>query len=522
MKFSVLVSLFAVTAFGAVAAAPVDGDVLFVRALEEKDPARKAETLLTLAERGKYPAELALIHLTRVKLPPKSLARLLPIARFRIGEIVPTVLLVRSFRAECDSSHPEPMPRNELFNLVHAAWKNSAMRQRSEFEQALFRELSGEVMTLAWECGETKLLFPEVERYLAAHRETWDRDLPLTRLLEFCYRHAFVNDGFELYSDAWEGSPVASRRLFAELLGTSLKRLPESDDDALARMNFLIAMGKGDMAFMLAMDRLNSADSDDEMTARKGQVIYAMIETGSVDILRDIEPKLNPALLPLIKAQTLIAAGRAREALPILAQVADPAQRAELKLRCCFALGEFDRAVALSGDPAEKLPEDLRILTLLSAAEILNDQKCYDTAARFAGNKIDTSVSLSNSFGYTAVLLGLDRDLAEKRIKYALSIRPRESGYLDSLAWARYKAGDYAGAWKHMEEALRYCDPEPEECEILEHAGAIRLALGDREGARRYCEQALKLALAGEKDPKRGFFFRKYVADIRKLLEQLK
>ena len=68
----------------------------------------------------------------------------------------------------------------------------------------------------------------------------------------------------------------------------------------------------------------------------------------------------------------------------------------------------------------------------------------------------------------------------------------------------------------------RRSEPQPENCELLQHAGAIRLALGDREGARRYCEQALKLAQAGLKDPKRGPFYRKYVADIRKMLEQLK
>ena len=164
----------------------------------------------------------------------------------------------------------------------------------------------------------------------------------------------------------------------------------------------------------------------------------------------------------------------------------------------------------------------MRLLTLLALTDILNDRSLYDAAERLAGKRIATEASKANSFGYTALLLGLDRDLAEKRIRHALSLRPRESSYLDSLAWARYLAGDHAGAWKYMEQALRYCEPEAEHCELLQHAGAIRLALGDREGARRYCTQALKLAQAGEKDPKRGPFFRRYSAEIRKLLEQLK
>lgn len=521
MGKSALISLFAVLTLAAAAASSTDGDLLFVRALREKDPARRSEALLTLAEQKKYPAELALIHLTRMKLPPRSLARLLPIVRSRFGELVPTVLLVRAFRAEYDPARPEPMPGDELFVFAYTAWKNAATRRRSPFEQALFRELSGEVMALAGECGETGKFFPEVERHLAAHPDTWNRDLPFTALLEFCYRHAFRTGGFGLYDESWADSAVPSRRLFDGLLREAEKNPPDSDDDAMARMNFLLGIGKGDMALVQAAERVEKADGK-ELIVRKTHLIHAMLESGRIDVFQHVEPLMNPASVPLLKAQTLVAAGKADKALELLKRLPDSEQRELMKLRCFLALGEFDKIAAMAKAPASRLAADLRILMLLSIAEQRGDRECYDAAARLAGKKIDTEVSKANSFGYVALLLGLDRDLAEKRIRFALSVRPRESSYLDSLAWARHLAGDSAGAWKYMEKAIQYAEPLPENCELLLHAAKIRLALGDRDGARRYCDPALKLALAGEKDPKKKATFRKYVADIRKMLEQLK
>lgn len=535
MKISALVTLFAMFALAA-AATPVDSDMQFVRALREKDPKRRAEALLILAERKDHPADLALIHLTREKLPPKSLARLQPLARFRFGELIPTVLLVRSFRAEEDPARPEPMPRRELLNLAHTAWKNAAQRKLSPFERRLFRELSGEVMTLAWECGETKRFFPEVEQRLVARGENWTRDFPVNQLLEFCYRHAFVNGGYELYCEKWGESEMSARRIFATLLGELEKYPPRSDSDASARINFLLAVGEDHRALMLAANRLENP-TEAQVVARSREFLYTLIEAGDINILdclteSDLKSLLecmrtsnNPgASLPLafIKAAVLTNGGKFREALALLPQIPEGALRANVEIRCRMALGEFDAAAAMATDPKSFLPKSMRIFTLLEIAEIRRDAGCFAAAEKLAGEEIGTDHSLGNAFGYVALLVGGDRKLAEKRIARALSIRPRSSSYLDSMAWARYCAGDYAGAWKYMDESLRYCDPLPESCELLEHAGSIRLALGDRDGARRCWEQALGLALAGEKNAKKGWAFRRHVEDIRKLLEQLK
>ena len=523
MRNSVLIllcSAFALT----LAAAPVDRELQFVRAVNEADPAARGEALLKIAEQDGYPADLALIYLTRAQLPPKSLKRMLTVFA-RSGELVPAVLLVRAFRGEAEEGQPEPMPLGELFDSAHAAWKRAAVRKLSPFEEGLFCELSGEVLALAWECGETAQIFPEVKTRLESRGDVWLRDFPFDKLLEFLYRYAFVAEGFELYTPEWSDSPEPGRRAFAALLGALPKHAPRSVEEAAERVDFLIGAGEGRAALLTAAEHLdkNSGKGDPATLKRNvSLLVYAMIEAGGHDVFDHVRPLLDADKVPAVKAATLANGGKCREALELLPQIPSPETRARIEWACRMKLGEFDAAAKLAKDHASPLPKRMRILALLEIAELRGDRSCYEAAEKLAGSGIDTDVSFANSFGYVALKLGLDRDTAERRIRYALSVRPHESAYLDSLAWARFVAGDHAGAWKLIEQSLRNCDPQPESCEILAHAGAIRLALGDRDGARRYCDAALKLALAGEKSPRHGIRYRVHADEIRKILEQLK
>ena len=522
MKISMLVLTAAALTLTA-SAAKFDSDLGFIRTLKETDPARRGEALLTLVESGTQPtAELALIHLTRAKLPPKSLPRLLELSRSRFGDLIPAVLLARAFREEDSDSLPEPMPRRDLFHLTRSAWKSAAMRKLSPFEQRLFRELSGQVLRLAWECGETAQLFPEVEQRLSARGRDWSRDFPVAELLEFCYRYAFTAEGLELYSPQWTDSPQPGRRIFAILLGESAKIPPRSDGEASARIAFLRSIDEVDMAILLAAEQVEKNRRADRLGAKINQLIVTVVGSGRYTIFENVQQLMNPASIPGMKALTLANGGKFQEALKMLPQITNPPVKVQVEMTCRLALGEFDTAFALANDPASPLDKRLRIFALLDIAQDRSDAAAYEAAERLAGAEIDTDPSLANAFGYVALLLNRDRDRAEKRIRHALKLRPLNSAFLDSLAWARYQAGDYAESWKLMEESLRSCDPQAESSELVAHAGAIRLALGDRDGARRFCEQALKLAQAGEKDPRKGPQMRSIGENIRKLLEQMK
>ncbi|HZC84335.1 MAG TPA: tetratricopeptide repeat protein, partial [Rubrobacter sp.] len=60
----------------------------------------------------------------------------------------------------------------------------------------------------------------------------------------------------------------------------------------------------------------------------------------------------------------------------------------------------------------------------------------------------------------------------------------------DALAWTLYKTGNYKEAQKHSSEALKLGTRDPLK---LFHAGMISKALGQRERAREYLQQAVDL-----------------------------
>ena len=518
MKVPAMIPVFLAMVLTASAAG---GEALsFFMALREHDPAKRGEALLKLAERDAYPAELALIHLTRNPLPPKSTAQLLSVVR-RHGGLVPTVLLLRAYRQDDDFTAAAPMDIQELFRLAREAWRAAAGRKLTAFETPLFRELTGRLLDLAGECGENVSLCPELEALVLKRGKAWHEAIPPAALLDYYYRLAFAAEGWELLdkddAGAWKDSPHPGRRNFFRLL-QELRNLPPADAaDTEALVGFFLATGARSAAVRTAADFMQRHPKQ-----AFALFLYTVVEAGEVDLLEKVKPLIKPEFFLLYRATALKSAGKFHEALALVPRIADPASRDKLELECRMAVGDFGRAAELVRKPGSPLAERARIFALLELAESTGDVKHYRAAEQLAGPRIDTDAAWANSFGYVALVLGLDRDQAERRIRFSLSCHPQNTSLLDSLAWARYRAGDWNGAWKYMDMALRRCRPQPENCEELEHAGAIREALGDRAGAKRYYSLALKLAREYEKRTFGQARAKLHVKRISEALEKLK
>ncbi len=520
MKIPAMIPVFLATVLTASAAAGGGEALSFFLALRESDPAKRGAALLESAERDTYPAELALIHLTRNPLPPKSTARLLPVARRR-GGLVPAVLLLRAYRDEDDFSAAAPMDLDELFRLTREAWRAAAARELTAFEAPLFRELSGRLLELAGECGESGALCPEVEDLVLKRGKAWHRAIPPAALLDYYYRLAFSAEGWELLdkddAGAWKDSPHPGRRNFFRLV-QELRNLPPADAaDTEALVGFFLASGARSAAMRAAADLMRRHPKQ-----AFALFLYTAVEAGEVDLMERVKPLVKPEFFLLYRAMALKNAGKFQEALILAPRIADPAARDKLELECRMATGDFERAAELVQKTGSPLAERLRIFALLELAESTGNVKYYRAAEQLAGPRIETDAGWANSFGYVALLLGLDREQAERRIRFSLSCHPQNASLLDSMAWARYRAGDWNGAWKYMDMALRRCRPQVENCEELEHAGAIREAMGDRAGAKRYYTLALKLAREYEK---RSFGHARGKLHVRRIsaaLEKLK
>jgi len=113
----------------------------------------------------------------------------------------------------------------------------------------------------------------------------------------------------------------------------------------------------------------------------------------------------------------------------------------------------------------------------------------------------------ANHLGYMWAERGENLERARELIARAVKAEPKNSAYLDSLAWVLFKLGKPAEALPYMTEAIAIAEAEQErDATLYDHLGDIQAALGHLEKARAAWRQALA---AEPEDP----------AAIRKKLE---
>lgn len=97
-----------------------------------------------------------------------------------------------------------------------------------------------------------------------------------------------------------------------------------------------------------------------------------------------------------------------------------------------------------------------------------------------------------NNLAYQYAVKNIKIDQAFKMVNTALKARPDNGAYLDTMAWVLYRQKKYRDAAVWIEKAIasfggKECDSE----EVLDHAGDIYFALGDKVKAAQYWQRAL-------------------------------
>ena len=457
----------------------------FLAALHEKDQLKRTEMLLVAAESGIYPADLALIHLTRAAVGVQHGERLRKLAEGRRGELIPAVLCCRS------AEHAD----RALFELLLAAWRNASKKKHTPFEAPLFRELTASLVAQGCGMGEYAVLRPLLEELIRKDPE-WRSKLPVSALVEFYVSCAFATEGFELPQPEWHKSPSELRQSCIRLLDELPKLLPDDAEDSGRLIGFFLRTEARPSAVAVAL-AYGRKHPDNALPI----LVMTAAETGEVKIVDSLKKFINPQMFNDFRIRALGSSGAFDEALKALDGIADPARRQALYLELVGKQGDPALKAKLARDPKSSLLPRGRILWLLDAAERLHDRGCFRDAEKLVTAELDKDPVLANALGYVALVLGLDPKTAEARIDRALERDPYNSAYLDSKAYARYAAHDHAGAWEWMQKSLKTIDPMPSVAEILEHAGDIRLVLGDKTRAREFYRAALKLADGMEKHP---------------------
>jgi tetratricopeptide (TPR) repeat protein len=136
------------------------------------------------------------------------------------------------------------------------------------------------------------------------------------------------------------------------------------------------------------------------------------------------------------------------------------------------AAAALDKAEALGTKPDDKVFVDFYRGT------IAERQKLYDQAeAEFRkGLAIDPdNAATQNYLGYMLADRGVKLDEAVTMLKKAVAFDPQNYAYLDSLAWAYFKLGQYALAEDYESKAVLRMSNDPT---VLDHLGEIEARNG--------------------------------------------
>lgn len=158
----------------------------------------------------------------------------------------------------------------------------------------------------------------------------------------------------------------------------------------------------------------------------------------------------------------------------------------------------YDKAEALSSKPEEKL------YIYLARGDMANTQKLYDQAeAEYRkGLAIDPdNAAIENDLGYMLAERGIKLDEAVTMLKKAVTFDPQKYEYLDSLAWAYFKQGQYAMAEDYERRAALRSGIDPT---VFDHLGEIEAHNGKLQQAIVDWQKSLAdyaTSLAPEADP---------------------
>lgn len=135
------------------------------------------------------------------------------------------------------------------------------------------------------------------------------------------------------------------------------------------------------------------------------------------------------------------------------------------------------------------------MLFKMSVAEMARKAGDTETERQFVNEmvlKAEGHPELQNYLGYTWADRGIKLDQAEKYIRSALKADPENYAYLDSLAWVLYRKKALPEAKKIILEAIKKCQDRFSVGVLLDHAGDIFAALGEKDKACEYWQKAVQ------------------------------
>ena len=161
-------------------------------------------------------------------------------------------------------------------------------------------------------------------------------------------------------------------------------------------------------------------------------------------------------------------------------------------VQLCYARNRFDEAMQTLELALELWPDDADFM--YQRGSLMDSMGRKDEAFRFMEDLVaihpDSAFAL-NYIGYSLAENGHDLDRAVALLERAEKLAPDKGSILDSLAWAKYRKGEFEAAWDAICRAVAL--PDGNDPTVWDHYGDIAAALGRKDDARRGWRKAMEL-----------------------------
>ena len=153
---------------------------------------------------------------------------------------------------------------------------------------------------------------------------------------------------------------------------------------------------------------------------------------------------------------------------------------------------QFDKAEKAILKGIATTPENVNLIFRLGVIydKLGKKASCIKQMKKVIQHDPDNSQAL-NYIGYTYADIGKNLTEAEKLIRKALKISPKDGYIIDSLGWVLYKKGKYKEAIIQLEIARQYVKDDPT---ILEHLGDAYAKDNRIKTAILYYKESIKLS----------------------------
>jgi len=151
--------------------------------------------------------------------------------------------------------------------------------------------------------------------------------------------------------------------------------------------------------------------------------------------------------------------------------------------------GRLKEAIGVFTAGLEELPDNTDLLYARAMVEDkLGKMESMEKDLRKILSREPDNVDALNALGYSLADRTTRYDEALKLIQRALELRPDSFFILDSMGWVNYRLGHYQEAVNYLRRALDMSS----DSEVAAHLTEVLWVMGDKEGARKVWDKALK------------------------------